>query len=190
MRAHPELVAALREIVDKIDQSIPRSYQGEPIKMFVAGGVAVNYYCGMRYTEDVDASFSKRLLLNFDELNVSYRRRDGSESFLYLDPNYNTSFALLHEDFELDALEWTGVGNESRRVHLYVFSVLDLAVSKITRFSDQDRDDILNLAALGLIDAPRLEERARGALVNFIGDDRPVQRHLQTACGDIGRVRS
>ena len=27
--------------------------------MILAGGMAVNYYCGTRYTEDVDAVFSK-----------------------------------------------------------------------------------------------------------------------------------
>lgn len=67
--AHPELVSALRVIVDRIDASIPRTY-AEPVAIFITGGVAMNYYCGSRYTEDVDASFSKRLLLNFDELRA------------------------------------------------------------------------------------------------------------------------
>lgn len=55
--AHPELVSALRVIVDRIDASIPRTY-AEPVAMFIAGGVAMNYYYGSRYTEEVDASFS------------------------------------------------------------------------------------------------------------------------------------
>src|SRR5438445_11059577 len=164
MRAHPELVSALRLIVEKIDGSISQQYEGDPIKMFVAGGIAVNYYCGTRYTEDVDASFSKRLLLDFDELNVPYVRKDGKESFLYLDPNYNTSFALIHEDFEVDAIEWTGVGNERRRVHLFVFSSRDLAVSKIARLSDQDREDIRVMATFGLIGEDQIEKRALEAL--------------------------
>jgi hypothetical protein len=44
-------------IVDRIDASIPRTY-AEPVAMFIAGGVAMNYYYGSRYTEEVDASFS------------------------------------------------------------------------------------------------------------------------------------
>lgn len=189
MRAHPELVAALRVIVDRIDASIPQAYTGEPVEMFIAGGIAMNYYCGSRYTEDVDASFSKRLLLNFDELRVSYVRGDGSSSFLYLDPNYNTSFALIHEDFEDDSVEWTGIGNERRRIRVRVFSALDLAVSKIARFSDQDREDILSLVSAGLINQQQLRDRASESLRNFIGDDRPVRHTLDFICTEIARGR-
>jgi hypothetical protein len=189
MRAQPDLTAAVRVIVDKIDASIPKQYQGETIKMFVGGGIAANYHCGTRYTEDIDASFSKRLLLNFAELNVPYTRHDGSSSFLYLDPNYNTSFALLHEDFEVDAIEWKELGNEQRRVHAYVFSPEDLAVSKIARFSEQDREDIKNLAGYGLIDAAQVEKRASAALKNFIGNVKPVQTNIETACRDIAETR-
>ena len=54
------LQAALTEMIEKIDGFIWSSgYQGEPVKMILAGGMAVNYYCGTRYTEDVDAVFSK-----------------------------------------------------------------------------------------------------------------------------------
>ncbi len=132
MRAHPELTDAVKVIVDRIDASIPAGYT-DPVDMFIAGGIAMHYHCGTRYTEDIDASFSKRLLLDFESLRVSYVRSGERESFLYLDPNYNTSFALLHEDHEEDAVEWTGLGNEARRVKARVFSPRDLAVSKIAR---------------------------------------------------------
>lgn len=189
MRAHPELVMALRVIVDRIEASIPQAYAGEPVEMFIAGGIAMNYYCGSRYTEDVDASFSKRLLLNFDELRVAYVRSDGSSSFLYLDPNYNTSFALIHENFDVDAVVWSGITLEKSRLRVRVFSALDLAVSKIARFSDQDREDILSLASAGLIGDQQVRDRALEALRNFIGDDRPVRRTLDLVCGEIARVR-
>jgi hypothetical protein len=61
-------------------------------------------------------------------LTVNYRRRDGSEAFIYFDHNYNTSFTLLHDGFEESAREWVGIGNESRLVQLRVLSPLDLAV--------------------------------------------------------------
>ncbi len=185
MRAHPELAAAVRVIVDKIDASIAHEYAGPPIRMFIAGGIAVNFYCGSRYTGDVDASFSKRPLLDFKAMTVDYTRADGTRSFLYLDPNYNTSFALLPEDFEDDALEWPGLGNERRRVHAYVLAPVDLAVSKIARFSAQDRDDILSLAEHGLVDAGALRGRALHALGNFIGDTRPVRTNIENICRRI-----
>jgi len=157
--------------------------------MFIAGGIAMNYYCGSHYTEDVDASFSKRLLLNFDELRVSYVRGDGSGSFLYLDPNYNMSFALIHEDFEADAVEWSGIAHETSRISVRVFSAVDLAVSKIARFSEQDREDILSLAAAGLIDATHVRERAHEALRDFIGDQRPVLLTIDRVCAEIAGIR-
>jgi hypothetical protein len=129
MKAFPELTAALGKMLDRMDASLrDAGYSGPPVEMFVAGGIAVNYYCGSRYTEDVDASFSRRFVLP-KNLNVNYRRRDGTEAFIYFDANYNTSFALMHEDFEAHARPWEGIGNESRLLHLLVLSPLDLAVS-------------------------------------------------------------
>lgn len=189
MRAHPDLAAAVREIVDKIDASIAREYDGLPIRMFIAGGIAVNYFCGSRYTGDVDASFSKRPLLDFKAMTVDYTRADGTQSFLYLDPNYSTSFALLHEDFEDDAVEWSGLGNEGRRVHAFVLAPVDLAVSKIARFSDQDRDDVLSLAKHGLVSSDSLRRRAVHALGNFIGDTRPARANIETICLQIDRLK-
>ena len=147
MKAFPELTAALGEMLDRMDASLRASgYTGVPVIMYVAGGIAVNYHCGTRYTEDVDASFSQRFVLP-KNLTVNYRRRDGNDAFIYFDSNYNTSFALLHEDFEERSCEWEGIGNEKRLVQLRVLSPLDLAVSKLARFSEQDQMDIAALAA-------------------------------------------
>lgn len=68
-KAYPELAEALAEMLDKIDAVLQSGgYRGEPVKMYLAGGMAVNYWCGSRYTEDVDASFSKRVLLPYADL--------------------------------------------------------------------------------------------------------------------------
>jgi hypothetical protein len=152
--------------------------------MYVAGGIAVNYYCGTRYTEDVDASFSQRFVLP-KNLTVNYRRRDGSDAFIYFDQNYNTSFALLHEDFEERSREWEKIGNELRLVHLRVFSPLDLAVSKLARFSDQDQVDIAALAAEGHFSAEQLRGHATAAMKNYIGDKSPLTTSLDLICRKI-----
>lgn len=179
MKAFPELTAALGEMLDRMDGSLRAGgYAGAPVIMYLAGGVAVNYYCGTRYTEDVDASFSRRWVLPKD-LAVNYRRRDGSEAFIYFDHNYNTSFALLHEGFEEAAREWQGIGNETRLVQLRVLAPLDLAVSKISRFSEQDRADIRALAGEGFFSAEELQAHAVAAMRDFIGDKRPLLTSLE-----------
>ena len=181
MKAFPELVQALGIMLDQMDASLRADrYRGEPVRMYLAGGVAVNYYCGTRYTEDVDASFSRRFVV--PEIVVPYRRRDGAETFIYFDHNYNTSFALLHDDFEDRTREWEGIGNERRLVQLRVLSPLDLAVSKLAHFSDQDREDIAALAADGHFTAGDLRTHALAAMGNTLGDKRPLLTSLDLIC--------
>ena len=60
--AFPELSQALGLLRDQVDASIRQGgYKGPPITMYLAGGMAVNFYCGTRYTEDVDAFYSRRM---------------------------------------------------------------------------------------------------------------------------------
>jgi len=187
MKAFPELTAALREMLDRMDASLRAGgYEGPPVIMYLAGGVAVNYFCGTRYTEDVDASFSRRFVLPKD-LTVNYRRRDGSEAFIYFDHNYNTSFALLHEGFEENARAWAGIGNEQRLVELRVLSPLDLAVSKVARFSEQDRADIRALGAEGFFSAEEFRVHALEAMRDFIGDKRVLMLSLDLIARDSAR---
>ncbi len=186
MKAFPELTAALREMADRMDASLRASgFAGPALRMFVAGGIAVNYHCGTRYTEDVDASFSQRFVLP-RELTINYRRADGTAAFIYFDHNYNTSFALLHEDFEENTLEWPGIGNEGRFVQLRVLAPLDLAVSKLARFSEQDREDIVALAREKHFSAGQLRRHVAEALQNYIGDKRPLSISLDLVCAEIG----
>jgi uncharacterized nucleotidyltransferase DUF6036 len=188
-KAFPELAQALSELLDQMDASIRKGgYDGSPITMYLAGGMAVNFYCGSRYTEDVDAFYTRRV--HMGPCEVSYRHRDGNPSFLYLDNNYNPTFGLLHENHDRDAVEWTGIGNEKRKIHLYVLSPVDLAVTKISRFSTQDREDILALACAGLFSADELRSRATEALGDYIGDRAPVMTSIELICGQISSAKS
>ena len=62
-----------------------------------------------------------------------------------------------------------------------VISRTDLAVSKIGRFADRDREDIGTLAGMGLIDADRVRRRAEEALDDFVGDPIWVRHNLTDA---------
>ncbi|MBF0159523.1 MAG: hypothetical protein HQL58_08350 [Magnetococcales bacterium] len=179
-RPYPELTRAISCLLDRIDAVIRHTgYGGAPVRMYLAGGIAVNYYCGSRHTEDVDASFSHRILLPYADLVVDYQRQDGGHAFLYLDQNYNSTFALTHEDHEEEATEWAGIGNENRLVHLYVLAPVDLAISKVARLTAQDQEDILDLARAQLVTADRFERRAQQALSGYIGDTVRMGRAIQ-----------
>lgn len=152
-----------------------------PIRIYIAGGAALYLLTGARITEDVDATFSKRVLLT-DEIVASYRDPDGRARMVYLDRNYNDTLGLLHEDAYQDSLPVEVPGIDERLVEIRVLSALDLAVSKLARFSDQDREDIRLLAREGLIDARALRKRAEEALGGYVGDLDSVRTSIDVAC--------
>jgi hypothetical protein len=101
---------------------------------------------------------------------VRHVQADGAARLLYFDRQYNDPFALLHEDAHDDSLPLTLDGLDQSAVEVRLLSPLDLAVSKIARLSDQDRDDIASLARHGLVVAQALQKRAQAAMVGYIGN--------------------
>ena len=84
-----------------------------PVRMYIAGGAALHLLTGERVTEDIDATFSKRVLIP-DEIAVSYRDRDGRARLLYLDRNYNDTLGLLHKDAYDDSGPVDVAGSQDR----------------------------------------------------------------------------
>ena len=155
--------------------------EGLPIAMYVAGGAAQLFYTGARVSEDIDASFSRRILLP-DNLEVAYADADGTARMLYLDRQYNETFALLHEDVHDDSLPVKIEGVNPAIIDVRAFAPVDLAVSKIARFADHDQDDIRALARAGLIMADEVRERAEQALGNYVGNLASVKTSIRLAC--------
>lgn len=188
-KSPPGLTGAIERMLDAIDANLRSGgYEGAPIDMFLAGGVAVNHYCGVRFTADVDASFSRRVLVPADELVFDYQDEQGVRQVIHFDAQYNPTFALMHEDFQEDAVEWEGIGNERRLVRLRVLSPVDLAVSKLARFASHDQEDILALAREGLITSEGLRERAEQAIGYYVGNTSMVQQSLNLMCERIEKL--
>jgi hypothetical protein len=61
------------------------------------------------------------------------------------------------------------------------FSPVDLAVSKISRLSDNDRDDIRELVRLGFTTPDEIEQRARASLDGFVGGQAMLLHNLRDA---------
>jgi hypothetical protein len=184
---HPELTRAMAAMLDELDSSLRLGgYTGAPVSMYLASGMAVHYHCRTRYTEDVDASFSARLLVSAKDLAVDYVREDGSPSTLYFDANYSDAFALLHPDHRENSVAWEGLNSETRTVQLRVFSPLDLAVSKTSRFSQQDHGDILALADRAFFTSSDLRAHAEEALEYYVGNTSSVRGTIDLICAEIG----
>lgn len=186
---HPELTQAVSVLMDKLDAVLrDGGYTGAPLQMYLAGGMAVHYHCGTRYTEDVDASFSHRLLLPYKELVVEYLREDQTRSSIYLDPTYNDAFALLHPEHRSASVEWQSIGNERRLIHLRVFCPVDLAVSKLSRFTSIDQQDIRDLARHRYFNSIELQKRATEALDYYVGDTRWIHLNLHQISEEIDQL--
>jgi hypothetical protein len=168
------LADGLRELFKRLEDCLSLN---RPLNVYLAGGMAVHLYTGNRVTTDVDAEFAGRVLLPND-LMVEVTLEDGSPQVIYLDTNYNSTFALMHEDYQDDAIP-IDLGLDLLRVH--VLSPVDLAVSKIGRFSDNDREDIQSLVRLGLTTADQIEQRATTALAGYVGGQALLLLNLRDA---------
>ena len=171
---HTALAEGLRELFRQLDKRLSLS---SPIKVYLAGGMAVHLYTASRVTTDVDAEFGSRVFIPND-LIVDLTLEDGTRQSMYFDTNYNSSFALMHEDYLDDAIPLDlGIGH----IKLHVLSPLDLVVSKIARFADNDKEDIAELVRLKLTTADAIEQRASSALGGYVGGLAMLRLNLRDA---------
>lgn len=155
---NPVFTFVVEELANRIANNL-QDYD-RIVTMYIAGGVAVSFYCDVRVTDDLDAFYDARVGLGGVDLFVSYRDQRGEMQACYLDTNYNPTIGLMHENYERDAVTWEGVRVKNQRICVKVLSPLDLSVSKIDRYSEQDVADILALASKKLFTASEFEQRA------------------------------
>ena len=179
------LIEVLVRVQEKLKSSNPDHL---PVRMYIAGGAALHFHTGGRTTEDVDAVFSTRVLFD-EDIQVSYRDPDGRARFLYLDRNYNDTLGLLHENAYRDSRALGLPHIDKKLVDVRVLAPIDLAVSKLARFSNQDREDIEQLAKLRLIDSASLRKRAEEALAGYVGDLGAVRTSIDVACRRVDELR-
>lgn len=187
--AQNEYREAFNEVLSRVQQSLKDSQPGAiPIRMYIAGGAALHLLTGARVTEDIDASFSKRVLFN-EDIEVSYRDPDGRARLMYLDRNYNGTLGLLHENAYDESRPVNVPGIDKNLLDVRVLSPVDLAVTKLARFTDQDREDIQLLARKGLVDSAAVRKRAEEALAGYVGNVAPVRTSIDIACRLIDAER-
>ncbi len=168
------LAQGLRELLKQLQERLSRR---SPLHVCLTGGMAVQLYTAHRVTTDVDAEFGSRVFIPSD-LIVEVTLEDGTRETVYFDTNYNSSFALMHEDYLEDAIP-LDLGVE--QIKLHVLSPLDLAVSKIARFADNDKEDIAELVRQGLTSADDIEQRATSALGGYVGGLAMLRLNLRDA---------
>src|SRR5579872_5387879 len=83
----------MRELLSRLEDRVALT---EPLQIYLAGGMAVHLYTANRVTTDLDAEFAGRIMIPTD-LAVEVVMDDGSTEVVYIDTNYNPTFALMHE---------------------------------------------------------------------------------------------
>lgn len=188
-KGRSEYLAALAKLLGRLQEKLRAApARSLPVRMYVAGGAALYLLTGARVSEDVDAAFSRRILLG-EDLEVSYQDADGRPRVLYLDRNYNDTLGLLHEDAYKDARLVEMPGLDAKVLEVRVLTPVDLAVTKLARFADRDREDIELMAQEGLLDPAAVRRRAEEALGGYIGDAGPVRASIDIAVRVIEDAR-
>jgi hypothetical protein len=88
----------------------------------------------------------------------------------------------MHEDAHDDSVPLTLKRIDASTLDVRLLSALDLAVSKISRFSSQDRDDITALGKHGLIKSGALRRRSEQAMGNYVGNLDTLKAAIDLAC--------
>jgi len=168
------LFKRIEGLVDGVDRKLL------PLRVYIAGGAAALLHSGVRPSRDLDASFSLRVHLPAD-LEEIYTDRDGNPASVYLDANYNDTLGPAHEDALADAEPLAIAGLDPARIDVRVLAPVDLAISKLGRFGDHDRDDVVAMARAGLLDAVKFERRAKEALKYYVGNPAAPRANLRDA---------
>ncbi len=182
LRPDPEYLQAFATIMSRVEKALGAKRPAKPVTACVAGGAALHFYTGTRISKDINARVMARVLLDPQDLQVAYRGEDGHARLLYFDTQYNDSFALLHQHAYDDALPIPLEGVDARRLVVKLLRPLDLAVSKLARFSEQDQLDIRTLAQEGLLEATKLRSRALEALPDYVGNLDRIKTSIDIAC--------
>jgi hypothetical protein len=181
-KARADYVEAFRQIVARIAAALKQAPESAlPIKMYVAGGAALHFYTGERVSRDVDAVFSRRVALP-DDLEIAYRDADGAARLLYFDRQYNDTLSLMHEDAHDDSIPLSLEGIDAGVLDVRLLAPIDLAVTKLSRFSERDRSDIASLVRHQHVSSAALRQRAQEALAGYVGNVDRVRGSIELAC--------
>lgn len=164
--AERKLIAELEKHLQKLSARLGKL--SEPLHAYLAGGTAVNYYTGHRMSRDVDIKWSHRVPLPADMQLIEVEDTEIPEEFrvIAMDGGFTDFLGSFPPEWERNSRVVGRIGD----IVLHIIEPVDLAVSKVARFQDRDREDIRQLAKIGLVDFQRFAERMDEALDYYVGD--------------------
>jgi len=156
---------AIIEMMEEIAKAIPDSHKQTPVKAYLTGGGAVHYYCNSRVSDDVDLIMQYTVKIP-EDLFVVWLNEEGKLEQVHYDYTYNSTFGLLHEDYEDRAIHMITIED---KFEINLLSPEDLIISKLIRFAQNDEEDIQNIIKTGKVDKKLLYELAKDAISVGVG---------------------
>jgi len=156
---------AIIEMMEEIAKQIPDVHKQKPVRAYLTGGGAVHYYCNKRVSDDVDLIMQYAVKIPND-LFVVWLNDEGSLEQVHYDYTYNSTFGLLHEDYEDRAIHMITIEG---KFEINLLSPVDLIISKLIRFAQNDEEDIDNIIKTGKVDKDELFELATDAINVGVG---------------------
>jgi hypothetical protein len=156
---------AIIEMMQEIAKAIPNSHKQTPVKAYLTGGGAVHYYCNSRVSDDVDLIMQYTVKIP-EDLFVVWLNEEGTLEQVHYDYTYNSTFGLLHEDYEDRAVHMITIED---KFEIYLLSPEDLIISKLIRFAQNDEEDISNIIKTKKVDKNLLYELAKDAISVGVG---------------------
>jgi hypothetical protein len=156
---------AIIEMMEEIAKQIPNSHKHTPVKAYLTGGGAVHYYCNSRVSDDVDLIMQYAVKIPND-LFVVWLNDEGTLEQVHYDYTYNSTLGLLHEDYEDRAIHMITI---DEKFEINLLSPVDLIISKLVRFAQNDEEDISNIIKTGKVNKDALFELAMDAINVGVG---------------------
>lgn len=157
--------AAIIEMMGEIAKEIPDAHKKTPVKAYLTGGGAVHYYCNSRVSDDIDLIMQYAVKIP-EDLFVVWLNEEGTLEQVHYDHTYNSTLGLLHEDYEDRAVLMTTI---DEKFEINLLSPVDLIISKLSRFAQNDVEDIINIIKTGKVDKDELFELATDAISVGVG---------------------
>lgn len=178
--AHSALSQAFQKLCQKLEAFADLR---EPLNIYIAGGMAVHLHTGLQATSDVDAQFDKKIHVPND-LSVSYEDKSGQQSILRFNMGYNPDHSLLPIGYTERS---TKVDVGTKNIQPHILCINDLIISKISRFSQVDQEDIELLAAHTQCDLEAIADSIEVALSQIVGSTKHVRQNADCALELIRR---
>ena len=181
---------AIIEMMEEIAKQIPDVHKQKPVRAYLTGGGAVHYYCNKRVSDDVDLIMQYAVKIPND-LFVVWLNEEGMLEQVHYDHTYNSTLGLLHEDYEDRAIHMITI---EEKFEINLLSPVDLVVSKLVRFAQNDEEDIKNIIKTGKVNKDELFELAIDAINVGVGFQKKFVEinlaHVMEMFDEQNRVKS